>query len=223
MSIVEQTLEGSIDRMEARLQELAAARGKPNGSQRHKDIRRLTRNISNFRAVTERVQNSNELTLGVLPYEPSDRETVRKLRKEFKSAKKGIFRELAQIWAQSFKKMGLTWDEISYMQSYGNVPVFGKLNQSESFALDISLEHDRPIAWGGTNDKDNLLAIPKYLNQLRSTYIHWQIYGRNTETVLTIEFRDKTSKVPYIPGGFREENDSLNYSRIAELLGCEII
>ncbi len=124
---------------------------------------------------------------------------------------------------QKMHQMGVNDAGIEFMQRTGRVPA-----NEHGTQLDITADHARDIKFGGTNDFDNLVVMPQYLNTLKEQFIAAQLsVVRRGASILSFApaANDAPANVVVFPGGFRERNDDLaeQAKRASQLFECELV
>lgn len=92
---------------------------------------------------------------------------------------------------------------------------------------DMTIDHIKPVCFGGDSKRDNLRFVPSYINQFLAWFINIQM-PQNSEPVLMLEFTNAEDPfIPYVPGGFRPQPESgttrskIQRQHLRQLLGWD--
>jgi hypothetical protein len=184
-----------------------------------KAARSVDRKIQDFITLTEHFPG-DIFTLDVSVYEQTPPGRVLSLRGRHDTLRGTFYKNAADHYRSAFKAMGLNNDMIS-MIAQGWVPI----HPEGGWYYDLSFDHVVDLSRGGSAEQDNLVIVPRYVNNLRERLYSLQISEAVVpQYVLTLQYKEAEKRhalVPYIPGGFRQDIvDPVVFSeRMAPLFG----
>ena len=163
--------------------------------------------IHNFNIVTENLPAYFIMSIERIKVQPSS--VVNKLRRHFnKSVRKSFFESLDNKSDRAaLKAMRLNHEQIEVLCKAVDMPV-----DHQGRRLNITVDHILDLTYCGTNELENMSAIPLHINNLFNYFSDFQVKSLKMNEVIMLkpahDTFGNTPKVPFFPEGFQEQNDN---------------
>lgn len=137
------------------------------------------------------------LTLKKIPYYRAGEHVVKQRRGAFNGTLRAQFlQHVGLTQGNALREMGLDDETIDSMRFEG------RISTHEPETAHCTVDHILSLNFGGNNEFDNLVLLPKYYNDLKNELEMAQLTTAQQSYVITIVPARQGDKVPFIQNGY---------------------